>query len=247
MLRGRPAEIVATFRLLFSPEVSEFLKEFMADINAAPRLKQLCFERLSTAFSETASGHDSRTRIARQQLAYYLGNLKLTRAHDYLQAALDTESDAWIARGIAVGLAFGGDPAALEQYLQRLTSELASPGRPHNEVNVGFHLTFFGDQPVDPDQPELDQGGESCTQTVNGLVYQLGTETDRGSWRLNLYTLAYLGEYARDPLRSSCRARLRTLTPSVNRIVEHLFADSVASGWPETHRFAELVTSLGHR
>ena len=246
MLRGSIDDLVETFGRLFSPEVSEFLKEFLVEVNGSPKLQQSSYERLSAAFASatTEGGPHDRIRIARQQLGYYLGNVRYARAHQWLKDALASESDPWVRRGIAVGLAFGGDLDALDEYVDALRSELDGDDRRENAVNLGFHLTFFGDQPVDVKSPETDQGGESCAKTVEGLVYQLGTETDRPSWRLNLYTLWYLVTQARVELRESAGQRLRDLGGTAPELVQQLLRDPAASQWPETQAVGNLVTRL---
>ncbi len=246
VLSGQTTGLPDAFSVLFSPEVSEFIKEFIADINVEPRLRWLAFQQLARAFQLTTDHvDDSRIRIARQQIGYYLGNLRLQQARDWVHRQLQIETDPWIARGMAVGLAFGGDDSALHRYLDQLKDELAADGpRPHNEVNVGFHLTFFGDQPVDAEHPEVDQGNPWCAKTIGGLLYQLSTQTDRGSWRLNIYTLCYLFSHARTDLKQSAAIAMAGLKSACVEILTVLRHDDIARQWPETGELSEILRTL---
>lgn len=247
VLNGSSNEVIEAFRLLFSPEVSEFLKEFFVRINESPDTIGAAVSQMSSALQalpERGQG-DGRHRIAKQQLAYYLGTLQSARARTLLLRLLDTETDPWIARGIAVGLAQGGDEDAVNRYVESLRDERDLPERPSNATNVGFHLTFFGDQPVDPDHPEIDQLTGGCTKTVEGLLYQLGTMTDRGSWRIDAYTLVFLYTRARPGLRETCGKTMKRFEQRFEYACSRLQGDLTAAVWPETVELSDIARSLG--
>jgi hypothetical protein len=228
----------SNFCQIISPSVSEFLKEYIYRINEDATILnsvvQICKQAYKENLQESEDAHvAARRRIARQQLAYYIGNLKSQFAVSFLHSRLEKEIDLWIRRGIFIGLAFGGNENFLHKYVDLLREE-----RGHccdaneNFVNIGFHLSFFGDQPLNELHPEIDQGLPLCENTFKALVYQLGTETDRGSWRLNLYTLLDLGQF-----RSSSRDNYYNIfSTSVNelvRILSKLKKDKKCDWWPE--------------
>jgi len=238
------------FRRIISPEVSEFLKEYVKRINKDTRLLAIVSEICIGAFKanrETSHGEDvspARARIARQQLAYYLGNMTSTKVVEFLKHQLSEEVDLWIQRGMAIGLAFGGHAEHYHSYIDRLRTERAIGGAsPENDVNIGFHLSFFGDQPFDELNPDKDQGLPTCESTLRKLIYQLGTEIDRGSWRLNLYTIRDLGSH-RETSKTSFIETMTKHLSEFERIVSKLRSDSQCSWWPEIGEAQSLINAL---
>ena len=107
-----------------------------------------------------------------RDLRDYLGNLESRIAQTFLLDRIDKELDEWIRRGISVGLAFEGQYKPLDKYLAELRAERSRGGEtPKSDANIGFHLSFFGDQPFDPERPDYDMGFDECGKTVARLVY----------------------------------------------------------------------------
>lgn len=126
-------------------------------------------------------------------------------------------------------------------YIEGLRAERSSGAEPvENAVNVGFHLSFFGDQPFDPLRPDVDQGGADCSRTIRRLIYQLDTETDRGSWRMNLYTIADLWRY-RAVSRQSCGEALVQQAATLRAIIARLKEDPWSAWWPELDEVADVI------
>jgi hypothetical protein len=239
------------FRNYMSPEVSEFLKEYIARVNVSKRLLAK-FATIATEALRMNAGdntdlptiENARRRLARGQLGYYLGHLRDESVVEFLREQLMQEADPWLRRNIVIGLSFGGEERYLHAYIAKLHEERTGPG-PYveNDVNVGFHLSFFGDQPFDPIQPDRDQRLPHCSRTVARLVYQLGTETDFGSWRLNLFTLVDLWEH-RQISRESCRQALVEQVPRLRAILASLENDDRAAWWPERQALGEILAKL---
>ena len=239
----------SNFCQIISPSVSEFLKEYIYrinnDITILNSVVKICIQAYKENLIESEDTHTSaRRRIARQQLAYYIGNLKSLVAVSFLHSRLESETDLWIRRGIFIGLAFGGNEEFLHKYIDLLRKE-----REHgyyaneNQINTGFHLSFFGDQPLDELHPELDQGLPVCENTFKALVYQLGTETDRGSWRLNLYTLLDLGRF-RASSRDNFHNILNTSANELERILAKLKNDKSCNWWPEIIEMENYIMTM---
>ncbi|MGP4014649.1 trypsin-like peptidase domain-containing protein [Saccharopolyspora sp. 5N708] len=243
------------FRSNMSPEVSEFLKEYITWARESPRLLNSVAENMMLAYDINRFSPDrrcdqdnhvspERARIARVQLSYYLGSIRLPSVGDFLRAALDTERDPLTRRSIALGFSFGGDSSFLDDYIAMLTAERRAGGAcPENDVNIGFHLSLFGDQPLHPLHPDVDQGIARCDRTVARLSYQLETETDRGSWRLNLYTLVDLFTHRPVSHRSFVDAA-RENTSALWRAVARLRDDERCRGWPEIEAFAAVLHAV---
>ncbi len=241
---------VIDFGTPISPEVSEFLKEIIAGANADPGLRERAIDGAVRAFlesSELASQNEQdERRLARQQLAYYLGNLRSDRATEFLRRRLDLEVDPFTRRGIIIGLAFGGYSELITSYVDRLRSERAQEHGAEaieNQVNLGFHLSFFGDQPFDVLQPERDQGLPHCDKTIKRLIYQLRTNVDRASWRLNLYTIL---DFTSNRLssRDSCLESLKECLADLRRVLKNLANDPECREWPEIDELRKLAAKV---
>lgn len=240
-------------RQYMSPEVDEFLKEYLSRTRRMPRLMseiaRNCIEALranerTNEAAEIGADEYARARLAREQLGYFLGNMNVLFASEFLREQLDREVDPWLRRGITIGLAIGGNERYLHSYVDRLRAEReASEPHVENQVNLGFHLSFCGDQPFEPLTPERDQGLEVCVRTIRRMVYQLGTEVDRGSWRLNLYTLLDLWQH-RPVSHASARENLLELKGQLVRVLDKISNDDRCNWWPEIAEMRELIAEL---
>lgn len=242
-------ETAIALRQYMSPEVDEFLKEYLNRTRRTPRLiNEIARNCIGALQANEVVGigtyEGARARLAREQLGYFLGSMNLPFVVEFLERQLDRETDPWLRRGITIGLAIGGNENYLQSYVDRLRAERAAP-EPHveNQVNLGFHLSFFGDQPFEALAPERDQGIGTCRKTIRRLIYQLGTEVDRGSWRLNLYTLLDLWRH-RPVSRASAEQSLREQREALRRILDKVSADERCSWWPEVAELRELVDEL---
>lgn len=255
-MRDDADRTAVVFRSNMSPEVSEFLKEYITRAHESSRLLNSVAKSMMLAYDINRFSPDyqpnqddsqvgaDRARIARVQLSYYLGSIRLPSARLFLRAALATEQDRLTRRAIALGFSFGGDSGLLDDYIAMLTEERRVGGAcPENDVNIGFHLSLFGDQPLRPLHPDIDQGIATCERTVGRLTYQLETETDRGSWRLNLYTLVDLFTH-RPVSRRSFVSAVRDNRSSLSRAVARLRDDTHCSGWPEIEALATVLHAV---
>lgn len=251
-LAREPERLIDAFGHFLSPEVSDFLKELLLRVQRQPRSRERivanCITALEGLKGAPTQMRSHRVRIARQQLYYYLGNLRDDHAIDYVTARIDTERDRWVQRGMIIGLAFGGVSAPLDDYVSALRRERETGTMPPvlNEVNWGFHLSFFGDQPLDSRRPDVDRRLPDCGKTVRRLLYQLGTVTDRANWRLNLYTLVDLARH-RSESRNDFDNTMREQLSVAKRIVEDLSADPEACGCVELAEFKQLLAEFDRR
>jgi hypothetical protein len=239
-LLGDASAVASIFRRQVSAEVSEFLKEYLGRARSSSRIMSKIVQNLNEAYDINADvaansnlTESAKARIGKAQIGYYLGVLQSPLTIPVLELIYERESDPWIRRGISVGLSLGGTEDKYHEYINRLRQERSAKTQQlENDVNVGFHLSFFGDQPFDPLRPDVDQGGPDCSRTIQRLVYQLDTETDRGSWRLNLYTLQDLWHHRQVSRRSSGGA-LAQHAAALQRIVGKLRSDPWSAWWPE--------------
>jgi hypothetical protein len=227
-----------------TPEISEFLKEAIERLNAHPRDVNKAAKVLVEAITRAEAGDPrlspasayatlGRRRLMLEQLCYYLGNIESGSAQTFLMERMEREPDDWVKRGIVVGLAFGGQDKPQKRYIAELRAErLSGAATPMNNVNIGFHLSFFGDQPYDPEYPDRDMGFEECGKTVDRLVYQLGTNTNRPNWQIDLYTLLDL-RY-RTASRGSYWAHVKANSTRLQRLYDRLIDSPETGTWQET-------------
>lgn len=239
--------IADAFQRFISPEVSEFLKEYINRISKDRRLSSIVSSNLIEALREnqeenlSAGVSSARARIARQQIVYYLGNIKSTEVFNFLSNYLEEENDLMVKRGLIIGLSFGGNEKFYYEYIDNLRKDRQKGiNSPENDVNIGFHLSFFGDQPFDVFFPDRDQQRHICENTIKRLIYQLGTETDRGSWRLNLYTILDLEN--RTASEKNYSETIKDHLRELKNIVNNLKADSKCNWWPEVLEIEMLAS-----
>lgn len=182
-------------------------------------------------------------RIARQQIIYHIGLIELQESSEYLKSILSSETDSWIRRGIIIGLSFSGDMTELNSYIEhmRVEVEQEKPWK-ENDVNIGFSLSFFGDQPYDNYAPDYDQQLPRCKNTVERLIYQLSTEIDRPSWRSNLYTLVYLASYRPISYEDYCETMLLHEETLIKILDKLEYNEGVM--WPEIKQLREIIGVL---
>jgi hypothetical protein len=237
-----------SFGKFLSGEVSRMLLEFISRLRGQPRLASRAVTNLSEIIASQGEHNDpvsaARERIARQQAGYYLGALGGPAARRVLTDALRDEQDLWVARGMAIGLSLAGDHDHLTAEIEQRRSERRSNGpTPRCDVNIGYHLSFAGDQPLDVLAPDRDQGEPSCALTVATLLRQLELPQKRGSWRSTLFTFTDLARHRPISIESFTDAVMRDhsrLTAALHR----LESDPEAREWPELHEAAAIITEI---
>jgi hypothetical protein len=79
---------------------------------------------------------------------------------------------------------------------------------------------------------------------VATLLYQLVTETERGCWRIDLYSLVDLWKY-REFARPSFKATIAERAPDVVEAIRARRSDPFSAGWRELEEFAQIVRECG--
>lgn len=245
-----PEAAASVFRQHLSPQVSDFIKDDFKNSGRTPGQAQRLATNLQQALAsydrESARNLDSvRLRSTTQQICYYLASLPLTPVRDAMLDRLAAEKDPWVARAIAIGLSFGGETRGLDQYIESLRRE-RQLGRSTdiNDLNIGYHLSFFGDQPFDPVQPFLDQKLESVSSTVSRLIYQLSIETDFGSWRLDLYAILDLYRH-RTQSKASCVSTIIENRDRLIWVLDQFKVDARTRNWPEVQDLEVILAEIG--
>jgi hypothetical protein len=184
----------------------------------------------------------ARTRIALEQLYYYLGNIQLSEVQDTLENLISEEPDPWLRRGLAIGLAFSGRGGPIAHYIEELRTERDVHGNdaPLSAVNVGTALSYFGDQPFDPTKPDVDAGLPGCGRTIATFLYQLTTDTERGCWRIDLHTFVDLWRW-RSIAGQSIRLVVVEREDEVKALLTRLRSDPFCNGWVQLDDFEAVI------
>lgn len=229
-----------------SSYVSEFFKEFMQECSLEE--KRILTKNLKCTYEKNICDMSDleygKKRIAREQIAYSLGVIGLKESNDYLELMLKTEIDVWVRRGIYIGLAFGGNEVYRNKYVEILRNEREKGDTSiENECNIGYMLTFFGDQPLDIEHPDQDRGEAKCGNMVDQMLVLFQNETDFPAWRLHLYTLIDMYKY-RMISRDNMVRSLKNSYQQYNNVLNNMKSDSRCKEWPEIKEFIEILKTI---
>lgn len=226
-----------------SSYVSEFYKEFLQECSSDE--KRIILENLKYAYEKnickTSNTEYGRMRIAREQIVYSLGVLKLKEAENYLESILQTEIDVWVRRGIYIGLSFGGNEIYRNKYVEILRNERKNGSIPtENNCNIGYMLTFFGDQPLDINYPDKDKGGIKCSNMIEQMLSLFQNDTDFPAWRLHLYTLIDMFRY-RAESKENMKKCLKSNYQQYITVLNAMRLEPRCIDWPEIDELIEIL------
>lgn len=252
---GQGGDPETLFSKFLSGTVSRLLIELITRLTATPRLRAFAVNRLFDALGrldkedKADAASDAltlaRRRIARQQIVYYLGALRTRTARSGLAELFPEEEDLWVRRGMAVALALAGEDRYLMAEVDARREERTTGAQPPSrcEVNLGYHLSFCGDQPLELTAPDEDQGLPSCALTVKTLVRQLRTPAKRGSWRSTLFTFVDLARH-RPVSSASFEQATRSEAPALRHALDHAARESDVAQWPELREALQILDEL---
>ena len=112
-----------------------------------------------------------------------------------------------------------------------------------NECNIGYMLTFFGDQRFDIRHPDKDQGEANCENLIIQMLSLFQNETDFPAWRLHLYTLVDMF-INREVSRSNMINSIKLNYKQYEKVVTQMEADVRCKDWPELKDFKEILTKI---
>lgn len=234
---------VEVFERYLSPAVAEFLKEKLKALTHQPRLSRRACAAMGSLI-ELASTRDgpALSRIAREQIYYFSGSLTSKDLTEQLTIAYQSETDEFLKRGLAIGLAYSGYDSPMMEYVQALRAERDRGGGRLNAQNIAVQLPYFGDAPFDPARPEGPEHVSTVSRMTARLVYQLQTDTDRPSWRIDLYSLVHLAGMDGIAGQSylSALMEVRSLLPD---LVARLEDDPLSASWPEVAELRAVLSS----
>ncbi len=244
-----PQEALRAFSKFLSADVMELCEEILRDAlvhHHEPILDALRF----ALWEDTATDlSPSRRTIAREQIGYLLGAIGDGGVRAELAALMDSDAGTWepdplVRRGIAFGLANGGAAEFADRYVQVLRDERARGEAHERSVNIGFFLSFRGDQPYDHERPGEIGVRPEPVRTVADLVRGLEEDRHCGSWRIKLFTLVDLAQHP--AIEPECYERaIAPYRERLNTILQRLEADSQRSEWVELAELREQLDDQG--
>jgi hypothetical protein len=245
---GEVEQVNERFQRFIPATASDFLTDDLLQSRRHPLVASQLIQTLKAAFENTAPPDVAGTqgnplvRNARQQLGFYLGIVAPRAADgDWLRRTAREEPDLWVRRGVVMGLGVGGDAAIAGEYTDRLRTERQG-GAPayENSINIGFNLSFFGDQSVDIRQPEADFDGPRCAHTVRGLLRMLESEASAALWRVALFSIADLGLH-RSVSFPDWANTVREEEVRIHRVLDRMQSSPTSRYWPEVAELRDLI------
>lgn len=240
-------EILKEIYLSFiSQEIDQFFKDYFNKLNQDLSLLEIASQNYIKTYESCKcenSENDKlmlRNRLAKQQIGYNLGHLKTLTGKKFLDKVLVDEKDEFIRRSITIGLSIGQHQNDLDKYVDDLRND---PQSESNKINIGFQLSYFSDQPFNVLQPYLDQGLPKCDNTIKKLIHVINERKNRGSWRIDLYTIIYLSKFRKISINNALET-IRENLSHFNEAIEVFKNDNECKNWPETHDAIHLINKL---
>jgi hypothetical protein len=245
-LRANPRDALHAFSKFLSVEIAELCEAMLREAQVLHD-EAIVGSLRSALWSDKGAGLDpGRRTTAREKISYLLGLLGGERARAELAGLLDPSSEMWepdplVRRGIVVGLANGGVSGFADRYVDLLRAERDAGGAsPERDANVGFQLSFRGDQPFDPARPGTIGDDPNPLRTIADLVRALEERTRLGSWRIKLFTLADLARHPAIPADRVTGA-IAPHRDRLHAILTRLGRDPERMDWPEIPEVWALV------
>jgi hypothetical protein len=241
-----PSRTVAAFSKFLSADVMDLCEQMLR--GALERHANEIHSALRLALHDRSAAEIGRGRqtIAREQIGYLLGALGDRGIREELaplvaDGSAAREADTLVRRGITLGLADGGAREFADSYVEALRRERDTGGpSPERDANIGFLLSFRGDQRFDPDHPAAIAASRTPVRTVGNLVRGLEESHHSGSWRIKLFTLLDLGAH---PAVSHAlwSATIAPYGPRLQAIAKRLEQDPETRPWPELYELRQLL------
>jgi hypothetical protein len=246
---GTTSAVLDAFGRLYWPNVMELCEELLRD-----RL-QLNEDAIVTGLREALEATPAPgitaayRRVAREQIAYLLGVLANAGLREQLAYYFDSasrayEADLLIRRALMFGMANGGAKEFADRYAEELRSEREQPPPwPLADTNVGFLLSYRGDQTFDLEEPDRIEPGVEPKRLVAELAKSFRHERHCGSWRLKLTTLIDLAT----PERIEPEQFVQAIAPHREEFLEvldRLGERKVEGRWPEIGELREILKAV---
>ncbi len=229
-----------------SQEIDQFFKDYIDKLNRdLIQLDIACNNLLKTFELNSYDESDDkdkqlRKRIAKEQIAYNLGHLKVEKSYKYLSELLEKENDEFLRRSMIIGLAFGGYYKSLDEYVDSLKQE---PKNLSNTINIALQLSYFGDQPFNILEPDVDQNFPKCGNTVKKLIHVINEKKNRGSWRIDLYTILYLANH-REVSKQNCYETIKENLKHFEEAINNFANDPICKNWIDTNEALQLIKTF---
>lgn len=246
IMQENATELASIMRTYCSSKyLSEFLRQYIQSASKKEIISGKIARNCIEAYKANLNNDElSVNRIAREELAYNMGILHNELSDRFLKEQLKMEKDVFVRRAIMFGLAFGGDSQYRNMYVDLLRRErMEGISTEENDSNIGYSLTFFGDQPVDIHHPDQDLGQEGCDNIIKRNLYLFNTESDFAGWRLNLYTIIDLYKYREVSKQRQKRIMHENLS-AFKKVLKKFKKDVRCKDWPELGELEDILEQI---
>jgi len=199
-------------------------------------LDSLLAAREGTTDEFTARNHS----FMAGQMAYYLGMVVDDSTYSSLYDIATLETEFWIRRAAAIGLAFGGYPAALNRLIDEMKDAIAGGDFCLARKNIAIELGFYGDQRLDPRDPTLDLGGQSCERLVTRLCSELCSDAEMPNRRMALFDIIYLSQH-RSVSEASFESTLLQCKAVLGKALDRMESERNAIDFPEVREVRSIL------
>lgn len=215
-LRPREAEIAAASRYIIRTaplKMGRSLDSAGPEVHAAYMLGRIINPAASVDAKKTLYTFEHKVSKVLKQIA--IGDDDRARQH-YLMRRTAMLSQSML-----------GDTDASKRYLVLLLDD-----RMESDVNAGFHLEYYGDQPLDDALPLCSRDlGEDCEKTLTYLESSLSRSLDAG-WDSSARALAPIELYTFTSilarrLHSTWQPVVQRMIPTLERALEYLEDDDL--------------------
>ncbi len=236
------------FEHIETPEISFYVKEYLARLRAESEALRAGRVRLSQLVEDLSRARQSATdetkarlaAFALGQAAYYLGMVAGPEERKTLREFAHGETDFWVRRAAAIGLAMGGDASDYHALIDEMRGGIEAGDYTLSRKSIAMDLGFYGDQPFDRLDPSRDCGGEACRRLVTRVAHQARFAVEFANWRSDLFDLVYLGKY-RSESKREFESVLREVRGSLEESLAVIEATSENSKYPEIREVREML------
>ena len=246
---AKPLDVLRAFGRFYSPNVMEPCEEILHDRLVRHDEPIIASLRGALEADDGPAMSPGTRRIAREQIAYLLGALANEGLTGELAVMLDRaspryEHDELIRRALAVGMANGGEAEFADWLADELREERQAGGpSPIADANIGFLLSFRGDQPFNIDHPAIVEPDPNPVRLIAHLVSNLADGRHPASRRIKLATLMDLAHPARikpERFNAAILPHREVLLALLDRRDKHL----VPSDWPEVGELRAVLEGV---
>ncbi|MEP1143754.1 MAG: hypothetical protein ABJH52_08540 [Henriciella sp.] len=188
-------QLEALLSSLLPVEVYKFLRGQFSRVSSATEaltLLQRTEAAIAKVFDDESHSKEASENVVEQML-FLLAHVKSQNAQTFCKTFAEKSESGFVRRGVAIGLAFGGEPELLRNYIQELIDEAHSNKLlTKNAENLEHQIYYFGASCVSSDVKTRKFSELDMAPLVSKLLEQLDSEAHEASRAIDIYTLWFV-------------------------------------------------------